>query len=195
MNNSVQDPMWDCQGEDDVELGLVQLLFSGHDVNEHGHGCKPSFQSFRNPTPITQHMNMDGFFSGPEYDFQLVGTTGQDEYTIRSQSYFMSIDCYIPVYSVNSLKSFRVIHFGYDKLLDMKGNIGHIPSILVSDMSELSMEREVSSDAGRRLTEKWKTPFMETSAKEQFTVSRLFEQLIMTMAKAVMSEKKDFVIF
>ncbi|XP_052797546.1 GTP-binding protein Rheb-like [Mya arenaria] len=180
--------MWDFQGKDDVEFGLGRHSISSRDVNGHGHRCEPRFQSFRN-----QHMNMDESFSGQEYAFQLVDTTGQDEYSILPQSYFMNIDRYILVYSVNSLKSFEVLHFVYDKLLDMKGNIGHVRSILVSDMSDLSMERG-GSDAGRRLNE-WKTPFMETYGKEQFTISRLFDQIIMTLVKAVMSEKKDCVIF
>ncbi|XP_052790813.1 GTP-binding protein Rheb-like isoform X1 [Mya arenaria] len=133
--------------------------------------------------------------AGQEYALQLVDTAGQDEYSILPQSYFMNIDGYILVYSVNSLKSFEVIHFVYEKLLDMKGNIGSIPIVLVGNKCDLTMEREVSTDAGRRLGEKWKIPFMETSAKEQFTVSRLFEQIIMTMEKAGnIPEKKDCVI-
>ncbi|XP_052806057.1 GTP-binding protein Rheb homolog [Mya arenaria] len=134
--------------------------------------------------------------AGQEYALQLVDTAGQDEYSILPQSYFMNIDGYILVYSVNSQKSFEVIQFVYDKLLDMKGNIGSIPVVLVGNKSDLSMEREVSADAGKRLAEKWKIPFLETSAKEYTSVSRLFEQIVMTMEKASgnVTEKNGCVI-
>ncbi|XP_060575240.1 GTP-binding protein Rheb-like [Ruditapes philippinarum] len=122
--------------------------------------------------------------SGQEYALQLVDTAGQDEYSILPQSYFMNIDGYILVYSVNSQKSFEVIQFVYDKLLDMKGNIGSIPVVLVGNKCDLAMEREVSQEAGRRCAEKWKIPFLEASAKENQSAKKVFEQIVTTIEKA-----------
>lgn len=121
---------------------------------------------------------------GQEYALQLIDTAGQDEYSILPQSYFMNIDGYILVYSVNSQKSFDVIQFVYDKLLDMKGNIEGVPVVLVGNKSDLSMEREVPSDAGKRTAEKWKVPFLEASAKENQSVTKVFEQIVMAIEKA-----------
>lgn len=122
--------------------------------------------------------------SGQEYSLQLVDTAGQDEYSILPQSYFMNIDGYILVYSVNSQKSFDVIQFVYDKLLDMKGNIGSIPVVLVGNKCDLAMEREVSTDAGKRIADKWKVRFLEASAKEYQSVAKVFEEIVATIEKA-----------
>lgn len=122
--------------------------------------------------------------NGQEYALQLVDTAGQDEYSILPQSYFINIDGYILVYSVNSKKSFEVIQFVYDKLLDMKGNIGTIPVILVGNKSDLNMDREVSTEAGKRVAEKWKIPFLEASAKDNHSSQRVFEQIVTTIERA-----------
>lgn len=121
---------------------------------------------------------------GQEYALHLVDTAGQDEYSILPQSYFMNMDGYVLVYSVNSQKSFEVIQFVYDKLLDMKGNIGSIPIVLVGNKCDLAMEREVSQEVGKRTADKWKVPFIEASAKENQSASKVFELIVNTIERA-----------
>ncbi|KAL4229322.1 hypothetical protein ACF0H5_012364 [Mactra antiquata] len=121
---------------------------------------------------------------GQEFVLQLVDTAGQDEYSILPQSYYMNIDGYILVYSVNSQKSFEVVQFVYDKLLDMKGNIGSIPVVLVGNKCDLGFEREVPVEAGKKMAEKWKVPFLEASAKENQSASKVFEQIVNTIERA-----------
>jgi len=121
---------------------------------------------------------------GQEYALQLLDTAGQDEYSIQPQSYFMNVDGYVLVYSVNSKQSFEVVQFVYDKLLDMKGDISSIPVVLVGNKCDLDNEREVSKEMGKRMADKWKVPFLETSAKQNQSVANVFEQIVMTIEKA-----------
>ncbi|XP_045210218.1 GTP-binding protein Rheb-like [Mercenaria mercenaria] len=122
--------------------------------------------------------------NGQEYALQLVDTAGQDEYSILPQSYFMNIDGYILVYSVNSIKSFEVIKFVYDKLLDQIGTMGSIPVVLVGNKSDLEMERVVSREEGKKVADDWKIPFLEATATENQSVKRVFEKIVNTIEKA-----------
>ncbi|ESP03039.1 hypothetical protein LOTGIDRAFT_212557 [Lottia gigantea] len=119
---------------------------------------------------------------GQDYSLQLVDTAGQDEYSVLPQSYFMNIDGYVLVYSVNSAKSLDVIKYVYDKILDMKGNT-QVPVILVGNKSDLRMEREISVEEGKKIADSWKCPFLEASAKENQSVQDVFTQILMTVER------------
>lgn len=125
--------------------------------------------------------------NGQEYKLEVVDTAGQDEYSILPQSYYLNIDGYVLVYSVISRKSFEVIKIVYEKLLDMKGNI-KVPVVLVGNKNDLETERDVSQDEGRRLAESWKCPFLETSAKENVSVTDVFKQIILRVEKSESNE-------
>lgn len=121
---------------------------------------------------------------GQEYSLQVIDTAGQDEYSILPQSYFVNIDGYVLVYSVNSRKSFEVVKFVYDKLLDMKGTINGVPVVLVGNKCDLATEREVPFEEGKRLADSWKVAFLETCAKEHHSVTEVFTQIILAIERA-----------
>ncbi|KAK7092387.1 GTP-binding protein Rheb-like isoform X2 [Littorina saxatilis] len=114
---------------------------------------------------------------GQDFNLQVVDTAGQDEYSIMPQSYFMNINGYVIVYSVNSEKSFKVAQNVYDKLRDMKGELG-VPVILVGNKKDLRMERVISFEEGKKMADSWKAPFLEASAKENPSVREVFEKII-----------------
>ncbi|XP_046357409.1 GTP-binding protein Rheb-like [Haliotis rufescens] len=114
---------------------------------------------------------------GQEFALQLVDTAGQDEYSLPPQSYYVNIDGYVLVYSTNSQKSFEVVQFVYDRILDMKGT-NTVPVVLVGNKSDLRMEREVSFEKGKELADSWKAPFLESSAKENQRVEEIFKSII-----------------
>lgn len=120
---------------------------------------------------------------GQDYSLEVVDTAGQDEYSILPQSYYISIDGYVLVYSVNSRKSFEVIKIVYEKLLDMKGS-SNIPIVLVGNKTDLQNDRVVSAEEGRKLAAEWKINFLETSAKDFRSVNEVFIQIIQAIERA-----------
>ncbi|KAK3106525.1 hypothetical protein FSP39_021865 [Pinctada imbricata] len=121
---------------------------------------------------------------GQEYTLQVIDTAGQDEYSILPQSYFVNIDGYVLVYSVNSRKSFEVVKCVYDKLLDMKGNSKNCPVVLVGNKNDLTNDREVTTAEGKKQAEEWKVAFLETSAKEHQSVTEVFNRIIQAIERA-----------
>ncbi|XP_013393316.1 GTP-binding protein Rheb [Lingula anatina] len=122
-------------------------------------------------------------FSGQDYQLQLVDTAGQDEYSIFPQSYSMNIDGYVLVYSVNNEKSFEVIKVIHEKILDMTGK-AQVPLVVVGNKTDLTMERIISPEQGKKLADSWNAAFLEASAKQNRQVSDIFGKIIYEIEKA-----------
>ncbi|XP_055520490.1 GTP-binding protein Rheb-like isoform X1 [Leucoraja erinacea] len=125
-------------------------------------------------------------FDGQEFYLQLVDTAGQDEYSIFSFSHTVNIHGYILVYSVTSMKSFEMIKIIRSKLLDKVGKIHRpssphyappfeppcfcqmcrIPTVLVANKKDLTKQRVVKIEEGKKLAHSWGAAFLESSAKQ-----------------------------
>ncbi|XP_047205606.1 GTP-binding protein Rheb isoform X1 [Girardinichthys multiradiatus] len=120
--------------------------------------------------------------NGQEYNLQLVDTAGQDEYSIFPESYTIDVNGYVLIYSVTSYKSFEVVRVIHEKLLDMVGNVQK-PIILVGNKKDLHMERVISYEEGKALSESWNAAFLESSAKENQTAVEVFRRMILEVEK------------
>lgn len=114
---------------------------------------------------------------GQEYILKLVDTAGQDEYSIFPSLYAIDIHGYCLVYSIDSQKSFEVVRIIYDKLSELTSKV-HIPIVLVGNKLDLSKERVVPHEEGKKLANYMKAAFMEVSAKEYELVDEMFGNLL-----------------
>ncbi|XP_051865596.1 GTP-binding protein Rheb-like isoform X3 [Pristis pectinata] len=121
-------------------------------------------------------------FDGQDFYLQLVDTAGQDEYSIFSLSHTVNIHGYILVYSVTSMKSFEMIKTIRSKLLDMVGKI-QIPTVLVANKRDLSKQRVVQTEEGKKLADSWGAAFLESSAKQNDTTVQIFKMMIQEIEK------------
>ncbi|XP_069762611.1 GTP-binding protein Rheb-like isoform X1 [Narcine bancroftii] len=138
-------------------------------------------------------------FDGQDFYLQLVDTAGQDEYSIFSFSHTVNIHGYVLVYSVTSMKSFEMIKTIRSKLLDMMGKIHRpssphyespcfcqmcrIPTVLVANKRDLSKQRMVQTEEGKKLADSWGAAFLESSAKQNETVVQVFKMMIQEIEK------------
>ncbi|CAL1546833.1 unnamed protein product [Lymnaea stagnalis] len=127
---------------------------------------------------------------GQDYELHVIDTAGQDEYSVIPQSYFININGYVLVYSVNSQKSFEVVKHVYNKIIDMKGRMT-VPIVLVGNKKDLRLERVITEEEGRRLAETWKVPFLEASAKENSSVKEIFDTILNTMRQKENGETNE----
>ncbi|VDM96774.1 unnamed protein product [Thelazia callipaeda] len=136
-----------------------------------------SFPDIYDTTIEDIHMKQHKF-NGKQYALHITDTAGQQEFSLFPRSCAIDIDGYILVYAIDDRKSFTIIHTIYDKLLE---NIGdkNIPIVVVGNKLDLQFHsRRVSTAEGQQLALSWNAAFLETSAKDNTSVEKIFDYLL-----------------
>ncbi|GLB44559.1 putative ras subfamily of RAS small GTPases [Lyophyllum shimeji] len=113
-------------------------------------------------------------YKGVEYDCHIIDTAGQDEYSPVNAQHAIGIHGYVLVYSITSRTSFDMIQIIYDKIVDFCG-LTDIPCVIVGSKSDLHQNRQVQSKEGQALGQKNGAAWIETSAKNNVNVGKVFE--------------------
>jgi len=128
-------------------------------------------------------------FHGEEFYTEIVDTAGQDEYSIFQRQYSVGIHGYVLVYSVTSKASFEMVKVVNDKILNALGTDA-IPRVLVGNKTDLIYERQISTEEGKALADKWKCAFVETSAKHNENIVNIFTSLLAEIQQDAMPEQE-----
>ncbi|KAF8842310.1 hypothetical protein BDN67DRAFT_1067893 [Paxillus ammoniavirescens] len=130
-------------------------------------------------------------YKGVEYDCDIIDTAGQDEYSILNSKHAIGIHGYVLVYSVTSRRSFDMIKIVYDKIIDFCGK-NDIPCVIVGAKTDLqsryvatslSAWPQVQPDEGEELAKLNKAAWVETSAKNNVNVGKVFELCLAEIEK------------
>jgi len=122
-------------------------------------------------------------YKGVEYDCHIIDTAGQDEYTPINSQYAIGIHGYILVYSITSRNTFDMIQIVYDKIIDFCG-VSDIPCVIVGSKVDLAATgRQVETTEGEKLAKSTNAAFVETSAKENINVGKVFELCLAEIEK------------
>jgi len=112
-------------------------------------------------------------YKGVEYDCDIIDTAGQDEYSILNSKHAIGIHGFVLVYSVTSRNSFEMIQIVYDKIVNFCG-IKEIPCVIVGAKTDLQ-QRQVAPSEGEELARLNHAAWVETSAKRNIQVGKVFE--------------------
>lgn len=129
-------------------------------------------------------------YRGVEYDCDIIDTAGQDEYSILNSKHAIGIHGYVLVYSVTSRRSFDMIKIIYDKIVDFCGK-NDIPCVIVGAKTDLQASRQVAPNEGEELAKLNKAAWVETSAKNNVNVGKVFELCLAEIEKRSPSSKTD----
>ncbi|KAF9476907.1 hypothetical protein BDN70DRAFT_881830 [Pholiota conissans] len=121
-------------------------------------------------------------YKGVEYDCHIIDTAGQDEYSPINAQYAIGIHGYVLVYSIASRNSFNMIQTIYDKIIDFCG-VSKVPCVIVGSKCDLSMSRQVDSKDGEELAKAMDCAWIETSAKNNINVGKVFELCLQEMER------------
>ncbi|KAF5353192.1 hypothetical protein D9756_007876 [Leucocoprinus leucothites] len=122
-------------------------------------------------------------YKGVEYDCHIIDTAGQDEYSPINSQYAIGIHGYILVYSITSRNSFDMIQIVHDKIIDFCG-VSDIPCVIVGSKCDLAPTgRQVDASDGEKLAQANKAAFVETSAKDNINVGKVFELCLAEIEK------------
>ncbi|KAK9459277.1 small GTPase superfamily [Lipomyces oligophaga] len=116
-------------------------------------------------------------YKGQDYATEIIDTAGQDGFSIMNQKHSIGVHGYVIVYSIASKISFDMVRIIRDKLLDVTGT-NSIPLVIVGNKSDLGAQRQVETAEGKALADEFECPFVETSARHNANVTKVFELLI-----------------
>jgi Ras family protein len=125
-------------------------------------------------------------YKGEEYTAEIMDTAGQDEFSILSTKHAVGIHGYVLVYSIASRQSFDMCTVLRDKVLNLTG-MERMPMVLVANKIDLHAQRQVPTEEGQKLADSWGCSFIETSAKHNQNISRVFEQVMAEIEKGLTS--------
>jgi len=151
---------------------LTQMFMYGNFVEEYDPTTADSYRKI---------IEVDG----EKCQLDILDTAGQEEY--MRDNYYRLGEGFLCVYSITMRDTFNSVNRFYDHILQVKSK-DEVPLILVGSKCDLEQDREVSTDQGKQLAEKFKCPFYETSAKTRVNVDQVFEELVRIVQK---SKRKD----
>lgn len=108
---------------------------------------------------------------------QITDSTGSHQFPAMQRLSISKGHAFMLVYSVTSRQSVEELLPIYEQICQIKGDIQKVPIMLVGNKSD-DTQREVEASEGEVLASKWKCSFMETSAKMNYNVQELFEELL-----------------
>ncbi|GAA5931778.1 hypothetical protein JCM3775_000040 [Rhodotorula graminis] len=122
-------------------------------------------------------------YKGQDFQLDIVDTAGQDEFSILSSRHAVGLHGWILVYSVSSRSSFEMCSIIREKILNYTGR-DSVPMVLVGNKSDLAVQRQVTREEGQALAQSWgKTVFLESSARTNENVSRVFDAVVAEIEK------------
>ncbi|XP_062974135.1 GTP-binding protein Di-Ras3 [Elgaria multicarinata webbii] len=108
---------------------------------------------------------------------QITDTTGSHQFPAMQRLSISKGHAFMLVYSVTSRQSIEELQPIYEQICQIKGDIQKVPIMLVGNKSD-DAQREVDAREGEVLATQWKCSFMETSAKMNYNVQELFQELL-----------------
>lgn len=115
--------------------------------------------------------------------FEIWDTAGQERYNSLIPMYYRGAQVALIVYDITSIDSFETAKRWVEELKFEKPNT--FIKVLIGNKTDLERERKIPTEEAREYSVKHNLHFLETSAKDDVNVSRIFE----IVAKNVSTEK------
>ena len=103
---------------------------------------------------------------------QIWDTAGQERFRTITTSYYKGAQGIVIVYDISDLNSFEHVKSWMNDI-DKFAKEG-VFKILVGNKSDLVDKRQVSKEKGKQLADSYGIPFLETSAKNNENIEKLF---------------------
>uniref|UniRef100_A0A4X1VS72 DIRAS family GTPase 1 n=20 Tax=Boreoeutheria TaxID=1437010 RepID=A0A4X1VS72_PIG len=121
---------------------------------------------------------------------QITDTTGSHQFPAMQRLSISKGHAFILVFSVTSKQSLEELGPIYKLIVQIKGSVEDIPVMLVGNKCD-ETQREVDTREAQAVAQEWKCAFMETSAKMNYNVKELFQELLTLETRRNMSLNID----
>ncbi|XP_048763520.1 GTP-binding protein Di-Ras2-like isoform X2 [Ostrea edulis] len=117
---------------------------------------------------------------------QITDTTGSHQFPAMQRLSISKGHAFILTYSIISRQSLEELKPIYSEIVQIKGDLRDIPVMLVGNKCDEEC-RDVSQSEGAELAKSWNCAFLETSAKTNYNVKELFQELLQLEKRRTMS--------
>lgn len=124
-------------------------------------------------------------YKGRDFNLNILDTAGHDEFTILRPKQACGVNGFIIQYSIDNPQSFYIAKKVKDKITNFIGP-DTFPMVLVGNKSDLP--RRVPAEEAKKLAEELKCPYIETSAKDNQNIYRVFESILVEIENALNPE-------
>ncbi|ETE60694.1 GTP-binding protein Di-Ras1, partial [Ophiophagus hannah] len=108
---------------------------------------------------------------------QITDTTGSHQFPAMQRLSISKGHAFILVFSVTSRQSLEELRPIHQQIVQLKGGGEAFPIMLVGNKCD-ETQREVQTPEGEAVAKEWQCAFMETSAKMNYNVKELFQELL-----------------
>ncbi|KAK0223057.1 P-loop containing nucleoside triphosphate hydrolase protein [Armillaria fumosa] len=146
------------------------------------------FIDYYDPT-IEEAYRRDVHLDGQLSTLEILDTAGAEQFTSLNEVYIQAsqriviFDMVLLVRSLTQEASLKEVDHLRQQIYGIKGGDTDIPIVVVGTKLDLVNEREVQKGYIQDLANRWEHPFYETSAKRNWHVSDVFEDLLRQMRK------------
>ena len=117
------------------------------------------------------------------YRIQIWDTAGQENFRSITRAYYKNSVCALVVYDISSRDSFNNVSTWIEDCKNQSPKT--IFMVLVGNKSDLEDRRQVSTEEGQELADKYGLLFYETSAKEGTNVNEIFTESAEEISKKI----------
>ncbi|KAJ7351229.1 P-loop containing nucleoside triphosphate hydrolase protein [Mycena albidolilacea] len=117
---------------------------------------------------------------GEQDSFKFFFTTGVEQFTAFTEVYIKSCHGFVLVFSLTQEGSLKEVESLRKQIFRIKDS-ENVPIVVVGTKSDLVSEREVPTTTIETLASRWNLPFYETSAKRNWHINDIFEDLLRQM--------------
>ncbi|KIM40444.1 hypothetical protein M413DRAFT_19135 [Hebeloma cylindrosporum] len=114
---------------------------------------------------------------------EVLDTAGAEQFTSLNEVYIKSGRGFVLVFSLTQEATLQEVDNLRKQILRIKGGDTTAPIVVVGTKLDLVNEREVQRSTIQSLSARWDLPFYETSAKRNWHVAEVFEDLLRQMRK------------
>ncbi|TFY62003.1 hypothetical protein EVJ58_g4147 [Rhodofomes roseus] len=162
-------------------------------------GMSPALSPRLLTDPLPEEYRCELIVDGHKCVLEILDTPGTEQFTALNEKYLKNARGFLLVFSLTQESSLRDIDSIRQQIYLAKGTEEDVPIVVVGTKLDLvrfllapirrgshepqSNEREVPRATIHELAQSWKLPFYETSAKRNWHVTDVFEDLVRQMRK------------
>ena len=158
---------------------LTYRFISDKFTEEHDTTVEDQYKTFAN-------------IDGEQFELEILDTAGQDDYQTMLDTWIEFGNCFILVYSIDEMDSFKQIKTKYDRICKLKVNEPFSVIIAGNKCDLPDSSRKVSKVEAESYAKNIDVPFLEVSALNRINVKEAFMQVVRnyTTKKQKTSDKK-----